>query len=208
MKHIITENVKKLVKEDLINILKYLAGFILFYIVTILPLITFNFNIEIHFIGSFIGLFLIGGFLSSIGEALELPKHVSNGITRKEFYIATIIGLVTFNLVGLIVILLYSSLFNPIDIFGMTAFSLLLWGGYSIGFIVTIIFIRFHWIVGLLGLFVTWRSTLFFITPLLNLRNLEIGGSHSTEVALMILFTIILVVVAYFLTKDMPVKVK
>ena len=218
MEHIITENVKKLVKEDLIDTVKNLVVFSLFLIVGFLTaaiVISINFSIVAFFAHSFmlfIGSFIAVSFFSGVDEAHDLPKYVGNGITRKEYSISVILRLAIFNLIGLIIMFSHNILFSHVDILEMLIFSTLIWMGYFIGYTIVIIIVRSHWIIGMFWIFAAVNAATSLVRVLFNFRNLEaiqlsLTGSPMLLIRILF-FTIILGTVAYFLTKSMPIKVK
>ena len=167
MERLMTKNIKKLVQEDMKETLKYLVGFgVCLIIVALLASIslliaTASFQImTANFMGFlslilFLGFLSIGTFASGIADACELPEHVRNGVTRKEYLIALTISLAVFNVIAVILVLIFGFLFGQVHLLGPASLlTLLIWPIYFTAFLVAIIFVRFHWLIGVLVLLI------------------------------------------------------
>jgi len=136
MNNIFNSRVKRLIKADLLEYVKYLFGF--FGLAVVIPIVLNllfgtsgeigigigNLNINIADFGriniggifNFIsfGFFVFVMFIAGITAGSELPQHIRVGIARKEYFIATIVSAVIVSLLIAPFVLLLNIIVNSL----------------------------------------------------------------------------------------------
>ncbi|MCL1994835.1 MAG: hypothetical protein FWG63_01355 [Defluviitaleaceae bacterium] len=223
-----TQNTKKLIKLDVVDTCKHLLTLlpVLLVVSTFLmfvDLAIFNEHLNvlysvgpeifwIFYFWGIVGFATFGSLSSGIDYAINISAFVQRGVTRKEIMIARVIGLGIFNVVGVVLIsVAYNFYFIELSFTTVAALLTLgTWVFYFLGFIPTIVFVRFHPIIGAVIIFLVFSTgiSIWRISALTYYNFLERGNISAQMWGAGAFVVVILGAIAWVLCKNMPIKTK
>lgn len=230
-----TNNVKSLIKRNLIEYAYLIGTIFLTSLVTFIVSASIGGTINIlnvHFEQNnnffdlastmFLGFAIVAHFIFGIVFSAILPQYIRNGLTRKEymltFFIVTLIG--AFLLVTTSLLL---SLFGSNQVFTLGIYLYCILASISsllLGFVIGINFLRFHWIfgvlfIGILGILVSISGTIAVIFQLIELIEqrvyefeMYIAPNPIRDPIIAASIGIVSAIYILFITKKISIKAK
>ena len=244
----LTPNVQKSVKkhghETIKTILQCIVSTLIFYLISQVAAFWFDgqfqmISLPTLFFFSFTGFIIVGSAVTALVNVYDLSNSIRYGMTRKEYMTAVFIDMLCFYVLALVVIPILANLAGfQFPLMSLVfSISVIMWFIFFSALVTGLLFVRFHWFVGvsilLFGIIIsgiiiiisTWNGLLDVnLNAELNLDFPQIDDPYLTYVfgelslpfqgilnhfsPFMLVAIPVFFGVAWLLYRDMPIKVQ